>query len=196
MPLSLVIGIIKALIPSRRVSTYLSWPSEIRLILNAFKDFINGLLECHINSLGTLCWALPGGPWLSPISLLKLLGVILFMILWWGRSFTFALQSIIFQPFVLLNPSHQLMHVFRRLHDQKISQLWLLGETQLEGASCYLLISPLLSHCMAPNTYSYKIRGSHHFSSSWITKNLSVAHYKSGSKRLRRLPEVSDKPLP
>ena len=76
-----MVSAIHALIPFSWVSTHLPRPSKVRFIIDALEDLIERLLKRHINSLGPLRQVHTQDPWLPSNSLLKSLGMIIFVVL-------------------------------------------------------------------------------------------------------------------
>ena len=124
MTLLSVICVVRALVPPGWVPSHLTQPMKVRFILYPFQNLVNRLLECHVNPSRTdlRLWDLSFLP---------------------RGSFSLTLLSVILQPFMLFNPSHELVHILKGSHSQRISQFKFLGEPQPKRVCYNLLISSI-----------------------------------------------------
>ena len=105
--LVLVVVAIKALIAPHRISCHLIWPFEEWLILNLFQHLVHWFSEHNINSLRVGSSRLP-----SKVSLWSVIIVSvrpeISPLLKDNLSLTFPLLLVFLNPFIFVNPIHEL----------------------------------------------------------------------------------------
>ena len=112
--LVLVVLAIKTLIAPHGVSCHLIWPFEERLILDHLQNLVHRFSEHRINHLSI------GRPWPSSKVSPRLVVIIpirpeILHLLRYNLSLTFPLLLVFLNPFIFVNPVHELAHTSDRL---------------------------------------------------------------------------------
>ena len=121
MPLLLMVLAMKALITPQGVSSHLFWPSEVWLVLGLLQDLMHFFSKHRVNYLRScrpkLSSKIPSG------------SVIVVMIrpkfpplLRDNLTFSLALLLVLLNPFILINPIHELAYTGERFPNQILPQ--------------------------------------------------------------------------
>jgi len=135
MALIPVVSAVQVLIPLGRVTSHLVRPLEVWLALNPVYNPMDRFLECHIHLPYLRFWFLNPQTPLGPRRETTLSRTI------YHWCFTFILDPVILQSFVLFNAPHQLPHVLGRLFSQRLPQFKILGQSHSKSTRCNLLIT-------------------------------------------------------
>ena len=121
MPPLLVVLAIKALITSQRVSTHFVRPFEVWLVLDLLQNLMHQFSEHSVNHLRSCRPRLP-----SKIPLRSVIVVVvrpeIFPLLWDDLTLSLVSLLVILNPFILINPIHELAYTGNRHPGQRLPQ--------------------------------------------------------------------------
>ena len=149
--LVLVVVAIKALIVPHGISCHLIWPFEKWLILNLFQHLAHWLSEHNINSLRVGSSRLP-----SKVSLWSVIIVSvrpeISPLLKDNLSLTFPLLLVFLDPFIFVNPIHELTHNGDRFTSQGFPKTVLGWVTDLKNIDSHIIefVIYLVVHLLLP----------------------------------------------
>ena len=149
--LVLVVVAIKALIVPHGISCHLIWPFEKWLILNLFQHLAHWLSEHNINCLRVSSSELPSkiSPWSIIIVSVQLK---IPHLLRDNLSLTFPLLLVFLNPFIFVNPIHELTHNGDRFTSQGFPKTVLGWVTDLKNIDSHIIdfVVYLVVHLLLP----------------------------------------------
>ena len=151
MPLLLVVLAVKALVMLYRVSSHLVWLLKVWFILNFLQDLVYWLSEHSTDYLSSIRPRMPRNVFLRSAVIVPIQPKVP-SILRDHFNFPLSLLLVLLDPLVLVNTVHELTHTPNRFPGQRLPQIVLDKQAELESLYSHVIKIPiyLIEHLLVP----------------------------------------------